>query len=79
MLETHQGQATDSSRFYDYFSPSSNEIKGRPIDPPHTGRLQNEYCEYAASAVYIIHIFYMNDKFSQYPKSYLGIPRWQQP
>jgi hypothetical protein len=27
----------------------------------YTGRLQNEYCEYAASAVYIIHVFYMND------------------
>jgi hypothetical protein len=26
-----------------------------------TGRLQNEYCEYAASAIYIIHVFYMND------------------
>jgi hypothetical protein len=22
---------------------------------------RNEYCEYAASAVYIIHVFYMND------------------
>eukprot|EP01047_Picozoa_sp_COSAG01_P029057 COSAG01_NODE_1979_length_8743_cov_18.850069_3_plen_86_part_00 len=34
---------------------------GRPVDPAHTGRLQNEYCEYAASAVYIIHVFYMNE------------------
>ena len=24
-------------------------------------RLQNEYCEYAASAIYIIHVFYMNE------------------
>eukprot|EP01047_Picozoa_sp_COSAG01_P106703 COSAG01_NODE_35782_length_526_cov_2.777518_1_plen_38_part_10 len=31
------------------------------MTPPHMGRLQNEYCEYTASAVYIIHVFYMND------------------
>jgi hypothetical protein len=36
-------------------------LGGPPPPPPHTGRLQNEYCEYAASAVYIIHEFYMND------------------
>jgi hypothetical protein len=36
-------------------------FRGSTGRPPHTGRLQNEYCEYAASAIYIIHVFYMNE------------------
>eukprot|EP01043_Picozoa_sp_COSAG02_P075369 COSAG02_NODE_15513_length_1164_cov_1.096714_2_plen_162_part_00 len=40
-------------------------MRGSTDRPPIRAGYKSEYCEYAASAVYIIHVFYLNDVLSE--------------